>query len=337
MVPALQSGCYELTWEKCADLPSPMYATSAVLHKENIYVMAGVAPQDETHYYVYSYDINNNEWSRLPLPGHYCGILQIINDQLTVIGGVDNDTNEVTNKVSTFDINTNQWTRDFPDLMKSRNKPGVVTYEDHVIVLGGLIEITIIYDDIEVLNWTQPLHWMKSNIKLPEPMWGPSLTISHDQLYIVGYSTSSGRYPTAYQLTIDSIISSIGQPPTSGQSNNWNTLPHAPHYYTALLPQSYPPVIIGGDDIHGVPTSDVAILDITKNTWNRVASLSTPRNHVAVVPISHDSIIIIGGTKGGKDIQANKASRVSTVEKGTVSVSHTVATMPTQDSTCTIQ
>ena len=332
-MPALQSGCYELTWEKCADLPSPMYNASAVLHKENIYVMAGVAPQDETCYYVFSYDINNNKWSRLPPPGHYYGILQIINDQLTVIGGRNTDTNKRTNKVSTFDKSTNQWKRCYPDLMTPRTKPGVVTHEDHVIVLGGGEGGS---DDIEVLNWTQPLHWMKSNIKLPEAMWSPSLTISHDQLYIVGYTASGGRYSRAYQLTIDSIISSIGQPPTSGQSNNWNTLPNALHYNTALLPQSYPPVIIGGS-IKGVPTSDVAILDITKNTWNRVASLSTPSSSVAVVPISHDSILIIGGTKGGKGVQANMASCVSTVEKGTVSVSHTVATMPTQDSICTIQ
>ena len=334
-MPALQSGCYELTWEKFADLPSPMYEASAVLHKENIYVMAGDAPHDETLDYVFSYNINNNEWSRLPPPGHYCGILQIINDQLTVIGGCDTYTSKVTNKVSTFDNNSNNWTRYFPDLMKPRSKPGVVTHEDHVVVLGGGEGGS---DDIEVLNWTQPLHWMKNNIKLPEAMWAPSLTISHDQLYIVGYTTSRGtKSARAYQLPIDSIISSIGQPPTSGQNNNWNTLPNAPHFDTALLPQSYPPVIIGGVDIQYVPTSDVAILDITKNTWNRVASLSTPRTFVAVVPISHDSILIIGGTKGGEGVQTNKASCVSTVEKGTVSVSHTVATMPTQDNTCAIQ
>ena len=336
-MPALQSGCYKLTWEKCADLPSPMYGASAVLHKENIYVMAGDAPQDKTLDYVFSYNINNNEWSRLPPPGHYMGRLQIINDQLTVIGGRDTDTNKHTNKVSTFDNSTNQWKRCYPDLMTPRTKPGVVTHEDHVVVLGGTIDDGVYSDDIEVLNWTQPLHWMKSNIKLSQPIWRPSLTISHDQLYIVGYSTSGGRYSTAYQLPINSIISSIGQPPTSGQSNNWNTLPNAPHGNTALLPQSYPPVIIGGVDIQCVPTSHVAILDITKNTWNRVASLSTARTSVAVVPISHDSILIIGGTKGGDGVQANKASCVSTVEKGTVSVSHTVATMPTQDSTCTIQ
>ena len=337
MVPALQSGCYELTWEKCADLPSPLYDASAVLHKENIYVMAGGAPQDETLDYVFSYNITNNKWSRLPPPGHYFGRLQIINDQLTVIGGRDNDTKKITNKVSTFNKNNNDWTRYYPHLIKPRSKPGVVTHEDHVIVLGGGIGVDVYSNDIEVLNWTRPLHWMKSNIKLPEPMWGPFLTISHNQLYIVGYDRSTGTCYKAYQLPINSIISSIGQPPTSGQINNWNTLLNAPHYYTALLPQSYPPVIIGGRDIQHVPTSDVAILNLTKNTWNKVASLSTPRSCVAVVPINHDSILIIGGTKGGKGVQANKASCVSTMEKGTVILSHTVATMPTQDSTCTIQ
>ena len=97
-MPALQSGCYELTWEKCADLPSPMYGSSAVLYKENIYVIAGDAPQDETLDYVFSYNISSNEWSRLPPPDHYYGILQIINDQLTVIGGRDSDTKRFTNR-----------------------------------------------------------------------------------------------------------------------------------------------------------------------------------------------------------------------------------------------
>ena len=336
-MPALQSGCYELTWEKCTDLPSPMYNASAVLHKENIYVMAGDAPQDETLDYVFSYNITNNKWSRLPPPGHYYGRLQIINDQLTVIGGRDNDTKKITNKVSTFNNNTNNWMRYYPDLMKPRSKPGVVTHEDHVIVLGGGIDGDNDHDDIEVLNWTQPLYWMKSNIKLPQPMWSPSLTISHNQLYIVGYSRSSDISSTAYQLPINSIISSIGQPPTSGQSDNWNTLSNVPHYNTELLPQSYPPVIIGGTDAQCVPISDVAILDLTKNTWNKVASLSTPRHNVPVVPINHDSILIIGGCTGGKDIAGAKAHCISTVEKGTVILSHTVATMPTQDSTCTIQ
>ena len=304
-----------------------MYNASAVLHKENIYVMAGHAPQRETHYEVFSYNININEWSRLPPPGHYYGILQILNDKLTVIGGVDNATNEVTSKVSTFNNNSNNWSSEFPNMLQARNLPGVVTHEDHVIVLGGGLNEDTDHDDIEVLNLTQPFQWMRSNIKLPEPMFDISLTISHDQLYIVGYTTSGGRYSTAYQLPVASIITSTVQPPTSGQNVDWNKLPNAPHYNTALLPHSYPPVIIGGN-IHYVPTSDVAILDIMKNKWNRLASLSTARDCVAVVPISHESILVIGGCTGGKGVPGAKAHSISSVEKGTV------ATMHTQDSTC---
>ena len=330
MVPALQSGCYQLTWENCTDLPSPMYSASVARQNDNVYVMASEAPQDDTLDYVFSYNININKWSRLPPPGHYKGILQMLDDKLTVIGGRDNATKKRTNKVSTFNSDSNNWSNHFPNMLQCRSIPAALTYENHVIVLGGGIDDGVSTDDIEVLNLTQPLRWTKSNIKLPEPMWDISLTTSHGQLYIV-------RSTKAYQIPVDSIISSTDHSPTSGQSVEWVTLPSAPNYCTALLPHSYPLVIIGGCDILGIPTSDVAVLDITKNKWDRLASLRTAKKFVAVVPISHDSILVIGGTKGGIGPEANKASCVSTVEKGTVSVSHTVATMPTQDSTCTIQ
>ena len=48
-MPALQSGCYKITWENCEDLPSPMCRASAVLHNEKVHVMAGVAPDDDTY------------------------------------------------------------------------------------------------------------------------------------------------------------------------------------------------------------------------------------------------------------------------------------------------
>ena len=176
-----------------------MYDASAVRHNDNVYVMAGNAPQDDTYDYVFSYNININEWSRLPPHGYIQGILQILNDKLTVIGGWDDATNKATNNVSTFNKYSNNWVKCFPDqycpdLLQPRGKPGVLTCKAHVIVLGGGIDTKgTILDDIEVLNLTQPLQWTKSSIKLPKPMWAISLTTSHDQLYIVGYTTSDGK------------------------------------------------------------------------------------------------------------------------------------------------
>ena len=330
-MPALQSGCYELTWKKCADLPSPMYAASAVLHNEKVYVMAGTTPDDDTLHYVYTYDIHSNHWDTLPPPGHVFGVLQIIDGKLSVIGGADTSTVKVTNKVSTF-INNN-WTQQFPHMLQKRLRPGVATYSDYVIVAGGMRDDNIVNDDIELLYYKQSPHWIRTNINLPEPMALISLTIADDLLYIAGYGTLDGPCNKAYKIAIDKITSSVAQPPTSSQTVQWTTIPSTPHYGTAIVPNSYTPVIIGGEDLQCVPTADVAML---KQSWSKVASLSSPRCAVAVVPINCDSILVIGGSTGGNN-KEYKPKSMTLVEKGTVKRSHTVAAIPTQDTQCIIQ
>ena len=331
-MPALQSGCYELTWDKCADLPSPMFDASAVLHNEKVHVMAGGAPDDDTYHYVYTYDIHSNHWDTLPPPGHAYGVLQIIDGKLSVIGGGDTSTGEVTNKVSTF-INNN-WTQQFPHMLQKMFRPGVATYSDYVIVAGGYRDIDTVNDDIELLYYKQSPHWIRTNINLPEPMALISLTIADDLLYIAGYNGSNGRSNKVYKIAVDKITSSVTQPPTSSQTVQWTTIPSTPHYSTAIVPNSYLPVIIGGHDLQHDTTADVAMF---KESWSKVASLSSPRTAVAVVPINCDSILVIGGTTGGNTVKEHKANSMTMVEKGTVKRSHTVAAIPTQDTQCIIQ
>ena len=301
------------------------YLTSAVLYNEKVYVMAGLC-------YVYTYDIHSNHWDTLPPPGHIMGILQIIDGKLSVIGGGDTKADEVTNKVSTF-INDN-WTQQFPHMLRRRAIPGVATYSDYVIVAGGMSDMNTLNDDIELLYYKRSPHWIKTNINLPEPMIFISLTIADDLLYIAGYGTpDKKRSNKAYKIAVDKITSSVAQPPTSSQTVQWTTIPSTPHYTTAIVPNSYPPVIIGGDDLQGVSTADIAML---KQSWSKVASLSSPRTAVAVVPIDCDSILVIGGTTGGNTVERS-AHSMRMVEKGTVKRSHTVAAIPTQDTQCIIQ
>ena len=282
--------------------------------------MAGNAPDDDTYDYVYVYDINGNQWDRLPPPGQYQGTLQIINSNLTVIGGWDATTNKITNKVTTY--NNNSWSKTYPNTIKTRLRPGAVTHLDYVIVAGGILDVDTFSDDIEVLNYKQSSHWVIARMKLPEPMRNPSLTISDDLLYIVGYSIATGRTNAAYQLPVDIITSSAAQL-TSNQTAHWTKLPTAPHYYTAIIPNSCPPVIIGGDDIQDVPTVDIRVLDVPNNSWKKIASLTTTRVATAVVPINHDSILVIGGYSGGIGVKEAKANSMTTVEKGSVRLCHT--------------
>ena len=282
--------------------------------------MTGGAPDRETYYYVYVYDINSNQWDRLPPPGQHKGILQIINNKLTVIGGVDNTTKKITNKVTT--CNNNNWSNEYPNLLKARLKPGVLTHLDYVIIAGGQLDVNTFSDDIELLNYKQSSHWVITRMKLPEAMWRPSLTISNDTLYIVGYSRANGnRTNAAYAVSVDMVTSSATQL-TSNQTAHWTKLPPAPYYGTAIIPNSCPPTIIGGK-VQDVPTDDITVFDVPNNSWKKIASLTTARAATAVVPINHDSILVIGGTTGGRGPKEAKAQSISTVEKGTVRLCHT--------------
>ena len=258
-----------------------------------------------------------------------CGVLEIIDGKLSVIGGVDTNADQVTNKVSTFI--DNNWTQHYPHMSTPRARPGVAIYSDYIMVAGGVrnINTKTFNNDIELLYYKQSPHWIRTNINLPEPMRDISLTISNNLLYIVGYDTPSGWSNKVYQIAVDKITSSVTQPPTSSQSVQWTTIPSAPHYRTAIIPNWCPPVIIGGHDVRHVPTANVAML---KESWNKVALLSSPRLGVAVVPINCESILVIGGTTD----EENDALTITTVEKGTIKRSHTVATIHTQGTQCSI-
>jgi len=313
LVPALQGGCYDITWERSADLPSPMYHISAVLHDKKVYIMAGDAPDSDTYYHVYCYNLTTNQWEQLPPPGHYMGILQIIDDKLTVIGGADNVTNKITNKVSTHVTVNNSWTNYFPNLLRARSKPGVVSHSEYVIVAGGGEGGS---DDIEILNTTQPSQWMMTSILLPEPMWDIYPTITDKKILIVGYSTSTGKIKRSYQLPVDKITTSTTPDPTSDYPVQWMKLPSAPHFSTRTIPNSHPPVIMSGYDPQYGPTSDVAMLNYSTNKWNKVSSLSSPRKGVALVSIDSDTILVLGGCTGGRGIAESKTHSITIVEKG---------------------
>ena len=219
---------------------------------------------------------------------------------------------KITSKVTTF-INDG-WTNVFPDMQNPRVKPGVVTHLNNVIVAGGALDESAFSNDIEILNWTEkPFHWVTARVKLPEQMWFISLTISEGLLYIVGYNRSNDRSTAAYQISVDAITSSL----LNSQMILWYRVSKAPHAGTIIIPNSCPPVIIGGYNHQGL-TSDISILD--GNSWKRIASLMTPKKYAAVVSISHDTILVIGGCTGGKGMKGTIANSTVAVEKGTTYV-----------------
>ena len=207
-MPALTSGKYHIKWTQLADLPAPLFETRVAVQHHKIYV-TGDSPVDDPMHQVYVYNIHTDQWGQLPLSGHYYGVPHIIGGRLAIIGGRLSATNKMTNKLSTFDEDSQIWSSYYPDLLSVRNKPGVVSHLEHVIIAGGLGPATedndtlLVQNDIEVLNWIENSHWRKVSIKLPVPMWDITPTISNSDLIIVGYGDKDfGVDKSAYIMAV---------------------------------------------------------------------------------------------------------------------------------------
>ena len=329
-MPALTSGRYQIKWTQLADLPAPLYAAYVAIQDKKVYVTVDVSPVEDAKHQVYVYDINTDQWDQLPPSGHYYGIPHIIGGKLVINGGRLSATKKMTNKVSTFDEDSQTWTSYYPDLLSVRSRPGVVSHLEHVIVAGGVRsaseddESQIIQNDVEVLNWTENSHWRKVSIKLPVPMYAFTPTITFDDyLLIVGYAGPYERCKGGYKIPIANVTVSIDRQHmyNSDTSTKWTELTAAGHYYTPLVPDSSPPVIVGGDD-GSTPTADIKMYDNSNKSWKKIGSLSSARSSLAIAAINNNAIIIIGGYTKGRGMTNRKSSSVTVVELGQAKLLH---------------
>ena len=316
----MQSGRYQLQWTKCADLPTAMWGAYATVINATLYITGGWCPNDTRNLYnVYKYQLDKNQWSVLPTLQQYYGIPVNTDNQLTVIGGRHSTTNKPSAQVTTF--TDNKWTNTYPNLSVGRLHPAVVPYHQYVIVAGGIGDDNTAVDTIEVLDMTL-CHWMIVNTHLPKPIYNISATICADSFTIVGYDGADyKRYNEIFIIPIDEIISQQQQTQqsltssTDKDNTKWHTLADAPYWKTAIVPNTSPPVIIGGSDEQYNTVNDITIYDDTKNRWKKIASLSINCAQPTVVVIN-DCIIVMGGASDAKTTETCHATALSDVNVG---------------------
>ena len=296
-----------------------MYAAHAAVINSTLYISGGDCPNDTMNMYnVYKYDLDKNQWSVLPPLQQYCGIPVNISDQLTIISGrCSTPPSKPTYLVTTYDGKS--WNNTYPNLSVARLHPAVVPYHQYVIVAGGKGDDGNLLDSIEVLDITKS-HWMIVNTHLPQPMFLISATICSDSFTIVGYNgTDNKGYSEAFTIPIEGILSlpqnSHSLSSTDKDNTKWHQLACAPYWRTALVPNTSPPVIIGGNDELDNAVNDITIYDEKRNEWNKISSL--PINCAfATVAVINQSIIVMGGCTDTKTTDTLDATALSDVNVG---------------------
>ena len=293
-------------------LPITTSGATAIVIARNVYVCGGVCPDVASARVVQVYDLDKATWTKLPPAPQYNSQAVAINNQLVLIGGCEASSSTISNMVSTW---TGQgWQQDIPAMPTKRARPGVTIYGTYVIVAGGQAEDNQTpLNSIDVLNTTTLLWSTPANLQLPQPMFAMQITVSATHICVASASI-------AYDATADTATFSNGvwQLPVStltkvlmGEDHSphdWEEIAPTPHNCSALLQHTAHPLAVGGHDVSGKATSNIAVYDPHSNKWSTVGQLVEPRAGCTVVSLSRHSFLVCGGLSDLMDLNTPLSS-----------------------------
>ena len=306
-----------MRWTKCANLPVAMIFAHATVVNDTLYIGGGQCTTDNDEYFLFSYKLTDDQWMRLPpLPQRY-GVPININDNLSYIGGKDYSTSNPTNKVIT--LQSFHWVTQYKSMIMARMQHAVVSYQHYTIVAGGNGEDGSTLDTIEVFNCNNN-QWTIVSTHLPQPMKATNATTCNQSFIIAGYTTAAGYANVGtYIISMDSLVAADQQSLTSSTENEddykWSELYFTPYWNTAIVPNTSPPVIIGGEDNQRKAVNNISLYDDSSNTWRTVSSLPISCTGATVAAIN-DVIIVAGGYTNNSSTETATATSLTSVVLG---------------------
>ena len=305
-----------MKWMKCSNLPVAMRATHATVINGTLYIGGGQCTTTNDDYYMFSYKLIDDQWMRLPLLPQAYGVPTNINNQLCYTGGRDYSTSNPTNKVIT--LHNDHWVTQYPNMVMARRRHTAVTYQHYTIVAGGVGEHESTLDTIEVFNYNNN-QWTILSTHLPHPMNYINATTCNQSFIIAGYSNAANRDSKAtFIISMDSLVGADQQSLTSSTSeddNKWSQLHPTPYWTTAIVPNTSPPVIIGGNDNQGKAVNNISLYDDSSNSWRTVSSLPISCIDATVATIN-DVIIVAGGYTDDSTMETVTATSLTSVVLG---------------------
>ena len=274
-------------------LPIPTCDATAVVIGRKIYVSGGLCVDVECAQLVQVYDTITAEWTTLPPSLIYNSESTLVNGQLTLIGGADASTRKITNSTITWDEEKKQWLSKVPPMPTKRFRPCIIHCNNLVLVAGGKAsDDKTLLDSVDVFNMDTFQWTTSSSFELPRPMWYMRASIGCKYLYITsGMNSTTTATRKAYKLPVEEVLNTI----TKEQEVKWIRVQNTPNWSSGLVADSDHPIVVGGFDKSGKPTSDVSIYDPTTDKWSNVGQCVRPHLESCAIAVSSSSFVVIGG------------------------------------------
>ena len=253
---------------------------------------------------IYAYDTSNHQWSQLPSCVYKCCSLAVVKNQLTTIGGCqhpDNYSNELfslTGEALGHDRGTCSWTKEFPPMKTRRCNTTTLCTEAFLIVAGGVTTDRKVLKTVEVMN-LDTREWSVA-ADIPSPLYGASLVVNEDRLYMAGGSDKDGEaVQTIYRCSLINLLPRVHgrQPSKRGLKKVWKSrkIANIPVTDTTCILVQGRLLTIGGMNWNGRTTDAVHVYDPLKRRWITVSHMSLPRSECFVAYLPEKNEILVAG------------------------------------------
>ena len=285
-----------LKWREGENAPHVM--------SRNLFSMVDVAVDGDVIYvmenhHVYAYDTVEHSWSQLPDCTFRSCPSAIVNNLLTLIGGIRGDI--ITNKLFSLTKKGKnlRWTEEFPQSMPTnRWGASALSTGTDLIVAGGTGSGGDIVATTEVMD-TETYQWSIAS-DLPQPMqYGSLLQISDNRLYMLGGIDGSMKpIQSVYTCSLNALRQTCSRKRLvrfSKGSDVWSRVTDIPVIHSTYVCAGRRLLAIGGLDSQEKTSNAIHAYNPSNKSWDIVSHMSTPRQNCYVALLPDNRLIVVGG------------------------------------------
>ena len=285
-----------LKWREGENAPHVM--------SRNLFSMVDVAVDGDVIYvmenhHVYAYDTVEYSWSQLPDCTFRSCPSAIVNNLLTLIGGIRGDI--ITNKLFSLTKKGKnlRWTEEFPQSMPTnRWGASALSTGTDLIVAGGTGSGGDIVATTEVMD-TETYQWSIA-ADLPQPMhYGSLLQISENRLYMLGGIDGSMKpIQSVYTCSLNALRQTCSRKRLVRffkGSDVWSRVTDIPVIHSTYVCAGGRLLAIGGLDSQEKTSNAIHAYNPSNKSWDIVSHMSTPRQNCYVALLPDNQLIVVGG------------------------------------------
>ena len=292
-----------LLWKACSPLTCGFVRPHVVREGPYVFTGGGYTGKLQHSRTVFRYDIRTNTWSALEISPCHSFCLTVIDDMVTILGGINVVTSHDSNVLYSYRVigSKGKWCVCLPPMLTKRSCGSVEKVDGFVIVAGGVDGVSRHHmRNVEVLD-IQSKQWFTA----PPLSMGVSfmcMKASKDSVFVAGGLGETGAISDVMMCDIQKLV----------QAAKMRNLNVSIWEKVTSLPLVRPGCAVVQDKLvtfGGIPTDD-RVMDNCQcdvycwrkelNAWEKLGNMPVSQSSMSAVTISPNRVMLIGGYRNAR-------------------------------------